>query len=365
MVARALVLSPQHALVAGGGAEDFELRIQTLFEQGQRHLVVDFSGVPSLDSRGIRTLVRAHTTAQRLGGSFKIVHPRPSVRELLTLTHLDKILGVYDSLDEASRRSLPWQRIGIVVGAVALCAALVWWDLYRPALGGGPDTSTFGSGIPSESAVVRPMLHPIESLLRLVVAALIGMLITAVHKPYVTDKPTRRSMQQAQVLLAVAGAMIMIIIGNSLARAFGIAGAASIIRFRTPVEDPKDVTILFLLMGLGMAAGLGGYAVAGLGTGFLCAFLLVLDRMSEQRGRLMRVDVIAEGPEFPTVYVQSVFARHRVSFETREVSLGDKMRVRYHANIPAAVALEDLGVEMMGGGAGVKSVTWEPAKEKD
>ena len=61
--------------------------------------------------------------------------------------------------------------------------------------------------------------------------------------------------------------MMMIIIGNSLARAFGIAGAAGIVRFRTPVDDPKDVTILFLLMGLGMATGLGAFAVAGLGDG--------------------------------------------------------------------------------------------------
>ena len=70
-------------------------------------------------------------------------------------------------------------------------------------------------------------------------------------------------MEQAQTLLCVSGAMMMIIIGNSLARAFGIAGAASIIRFRTPVDDPKDVTILFLLMGLGMSSGLG--AVRGRG----------------------------------------------------------------------------------------------------
>ena len=83
-------------------------------------------------------------------------------------------------------------------------------------------------------------------------------------------------MEQAQTLLCVSGAMMMIIIGNSLARAFGIAGAASIIRFRTPVDDPKDVTILFLLMGLGMSTGLGALAVAGLGTAFLCITLLVL-----------------------------------------------------------------------------------------
>ena len=68
MARRALVLSPQHALVAGGSAEAFELQVQTLYEQGHRHIVVDLSGVPDLDSRGVRALVRSHTTSQRLGG---------------------------------------------------------------------------------------------------------------------------------------------------------------------------------------------------------------------------------------------------------------------------------------------------------
>ena len=187
--------------------------------------------------------------------------------------------------------------------------------------------------------------------------------MTVVHRPYVPDTPMDRSMRQAQILLCVAGAMVMVIIGNSVARAFGIAGAASIIRFRTPVDDPKDVVILFLLMGLGMAAGVGAFAVAGLGTAFLCAFLMLLDRVIAQRSRTLRVDVIADGHEFPTAHVHSVFVRNRMAFETREVSLGDKTKVRYHATVPAAASLEDLGAQLMRAGAGVKSVAWEPVRD--
>src|SRR5205085_4813400 len=119
-------------------------------------------------------------------------------------------------------------------------------------------------------------LHPLQpfvELAKLVASVLIGALVTAIHQPAGRERP--RSLEQAQTLLCVSGAMMMIIIGNSLARAFGIAGAASIIRFRTPVDDPKDVTILFLLMSLGMSIGLGSLAVSGLGTAFLCVTLLV------------------------------------------------------------------------------------------
>lgn len=362
MAGRTLVLSPEHALVAGGPAEHFEFRVQQLFEQDVRHLVVDLRRVTRLDSRGVRTLVRGHSTAQRLGGTFKIVSPSAEVRAVLGLSHLDRVLGIYDSVDQARRRDWPWARLVLLVAGFAACAALIWWDMRADGAVAMPESSFPGSSV-TESSAVRPLLHPVSAVFRLFVAGFVGLLVTAVHKPYVSDRPTGRSMQQAQILLAVAGAMIMIIIGNSIARAFGIAGAASIIRFRTPVEDPKDVTILFLLMGLGMAAGLGAYAVAGLGTGFLCAFLLLLDRLGEQRARLMRVDVFADGREFPTDYVQGVFIRHRVTFETREVALGEKMRVRYHASIPPTLSLEDLGAELMAGGAGVKSVAWEPVKD--
>ena len=171
-------------------------------------------------------------------------------------------------------------------------------------------------------------------------------------------------MQHAQILLCVAGAMMMIIIGNSLARAFGIAGAASIVRFRTPVEDPKDVTIIFLLMSLGMASGLGAFAIAGLGTAFLCVFLFLLDRTSVRRTRALAVEVVAAGRDFPTDHVHNVFARNRIVFETREVSQGKETAVTYHALIDPSLSLDDLSAQLMAGGtAGVQSVSWEQPKK--
>ena len=76
-------------------------------------------------------------------------------------------------------------------------------------------------------------------------------------------------MEQAHVLLCLAGALTMLIVGDSLPRAFGIAGAAAIVRFRTPVEDPRDITVLYLLMALGMSAGLGLVSVSAVGTLFV------------------------------------------------------------------------------------------------
>jgi hypothetical protein len=169
-------------------------------------------------------------------------------------------------------------------------------------------------------------------------------------------------MEQAQTLLCVSGAMMMIIIGNNLARAFGIAGAASIIRFRTPVDDPKDVTILFLLMALGMATGLGSFAVAGLGTAFLCAALLTLDRFAGQTMRVMSVEILARGRQFPTTHVESVFARNQVVFEPREISQADDVTVKYHTWLDPRLSLDELSSQLMAADAGVESVSWEHPK---
>jgi uncharacterized membrane protein YhiD involved in acid resistance len=174
-----------------------------------------------------------------------------------------------------------------------------------------------------------------------------------------------QAMEHAQILLCVSGAAIMMIIGNSLARAFGIAGAASIIRFRTPVEDPKDITILFLLMALGMSAGLGSFAVAGLGTAFLCVLLTLLDSVGARKPRTMMVEIVAEGREFPTAHVQSVLARNRVIFEPREMSQGDEATLEYHATLDPSLSLEDLSAQLMAQGAGVQSVSWKPPKRND
>src|SRR5438477_6609308 len=86
-------------------------------------------------------------------------------------------------------------------------------------------------------------LHPFVELVKLIAAATMAIVVTYLNRRFRADRPLSRSLEHAQILLCVAGAMMMIIIGNSIARALGIAGAASIIRFRTPVEDPKDTVL--------------------------------------------------------------------------------------------------------------------------
>lgn len=82
-----------------------------------------------------------------------------------------------------------------------------------------------------------------------------------------------RSLVQALVVAGVVAAMLMLAIGNSLARGIGIVGTLALIRFRINLRDPLDMIFVFAAFGAGIAAGTHSYATASLGT---IIFLLVV-----------------------------------------------------------------------------------------
>jgi hypothetical protein len=284
------------------------------------------------------------------------------VRNEIGLLRLQDVLQIYDTLAAAQARPLPWRHVLTFATVATVGVFLVVVGMVWPSLGFPP------SEISADAAPLGPVNEPgpvwstpLYEFSKLVVAAIVGMLVTAVHRLYRSEREANPTLDQAQVLLCIAGALMMILISGSLARAFGIAGAASIIRFRTPIEDARDITVLFILMGLGMAAGLGGFALAGLGTLFLCAMLPVLNVFSSEKPRMMLVEIVASGRDFPFDHVHRVFALNQVLFEPREVSQGDEATVEYLTTLPAAASLEDLSSQLTAG-KGIGAVSWSPPK---
>lgn len=74
-------------------------------------------------------------------------------------------------------------------------------------------------------------------------------------------------------LLSMITAVVISVIGSNLARAFGLVGALSIIRFRTAIKEPMDIMYVFFSLAVGMAAGVGQYKMAFLGTAFISSVL--------------------------------------------------------------------------------------------
>ncbi|MBI4510674.1 MAG: DUF4956 domain-containing protein [Deltaproteobacteria bacterium] len=89
--------------------------------------------------------------------------------------------------------------------------------------------------------------------------------------------PVRPETAQAQVLTAMAGAMMVSVVGDSIARAFGLVGLGAFIRFRSGIKDPRDAAVMFVMIGVGMACGLGAFPLAVVATVFTAAVLVIFD----------------------------------------------------------------------------------------
>lgn len=191
-----LVLSPHEPLVERA-AEEFERQIQTVLAGGHHNLIIDLSEVPRIDEAGIRGLVRGYITAQRVGGSVRVVGANADVRAFLESLHLGSVFPMLDSIEAAQTRDWPWQAIAFVIGAVAFCAALVWGGEAQPESALTNTSPLDGS---AGAQTTFPGGPPVLALIKLIAATGIGLLVTAVHRPSLREKPLNRSMEQAQVL---------------------------------------------------------------------------------------------------------------------------------------------------------------------
>ncbi len=129
-----------------------------------------------------------------------------------------------------------------------------------------------------------------EVVLNLALAFLLGMIVSWVYKKTHKGLSYSQSFMLTTVFVTVIVAMVIMVIGNNLARAFALVGALSIIRFRTVVKDTKDTAYVFWGLAAGLAAGTSNYFLAIAGTSIISTIALILD--STNYGTLYKSEFI-------------------------------------------------------------------------
>ena len=114
----------------------------------------------------------------------------------------------------------------------------------------------------------------------LTVALTCGLFISLVYRWTHTESHYSTRLVNSLVALPMITAIVIMVIGNNLARAFGLVGAMSLIRFRTAIRDPEDITFIFFSLATGMAAGVGLHLTAITGTIFVSIVMYILSRVS-------------------------------------------------------------------------------------
>lgn len=129
---------------------------------------------------------------------------------------------------------------------------------------------------------------------------------------------------QTQILMAVVAGAMMMVVGDSAARAFGIFAAASLVRFRTNIRDPKEITVLLVCLGVGLACGVGRWDMAIILTVFVLIALAVLEHFEQfQVFRSMEITVQTRNVEETNELLKQLFERHEFDYELRELDRED------------------------------------------
>ena len=201
-----------------------------------------------------------------------------------------------------------------------------------------------------------------HAVIRLPLAALLGTVLAVRPKRRGTP-PRQPAVIQTQIILAIVGAVVMLVVGTNLARAFGVVGAAGLVRYRAKVEDPKDAGVMLSTLAVGLASGVGQYVMAVLSAVFILAALWVIESFEPAGKKFFQLKIkMGDDTDRRTKDVEAILRRHRVEFE---LATSSDEEVSYDVHVPLETDRDRITTAILkldpGGHA---SVEWDEKKPK-
>ena len=191
---------------------------------------------------------------------------------------------------------------------------------------------------PKHSTTILERTPPFEEQVRDLHQAVTRLPIAVLLACVLALRPRRRGTPprqppviQTQIILAIVGAVVMLVVGSSLARAFGIVGAAGLVRYRAKIEDPKDAGVMLSTLAVGLASGVGMWLLATFATGFILLVLWIVESFEPKAKKLFTLKVKAKDPAALKTRLEQLLTRNHVRFELRGTSTEE---LHYEVRIP-------------------------------
>ncbi|RAV23128.1 DUF4956 domain-containing protein [Paenibacillus contaminans] len=170
----------------------------------------------------------------------------------------------------------------------------------------------------TEAATDLTLTHAILTIL---ISILLGLIISFTYMKTSLRSGYSPNFTLTMVVLPAIVAVIILLIGSNIARAFSLAGAFSIIRFRSAPGDPKDIAYVLLTMAAGLAVGVGSFGYAALFTVCLCVLMFILNvtkfGLKKSAQRLLKV-TIPEDLAYEEAF-DEVFKKFNIVYELKKV----------------------------------------------
>ena len=226
------------------------------------------------------------------------------------------------------------------------------------------------SQLPPELTSVIPDI--LETHAEMVIHAVLALPLAALFGAALAFRPRRRGTPprsapviQTQIVLAIVGATVMLVVGASLARAFGIVGAANLIRYRAKIDDPKDAGVMLATLSLGLACGVELYGLAAFATLFILVVLWAIESFEPERLKVFELKVTGSDPTALRADVESILRRNSVKYELR--SAGAKELV-YETQLPLVFRTDRVANAILklheGNDVNDIEVAWDEKKKK-
>ena len=156
--------------------------------------------------------------------------------------------------------------------------------------------------------------------------------------------PRQSQVVQTQLILSIIGALVMIVVGTSLARAFGVVGAAGLVRYRAKIDDPKDAGVMLTTLAVGLACGIGVYGLAVFATVFLMGVLWVIESFEPSARQEFILEIKSKDAAKLQPTVESLLRRRRVKYELRE---SKPEEFSYLVQMPMDVKTDGISAEII------------------
>jgi uncharacterized membrane protein YhiD involved in acid resistance len=213
----------------------------------------------------------------------------------------------------------------------ALALVLVWPLAFAAAHAQQPDPAPLNNPAPQQSTPPDTIAEILDALVRLPLAAALGAALAL--RPRRRGTPPRQpAVVQTQIILAIVGAVVMLVVGTNLARAFGVVGAAGLVRYRAKIADPKDAGVMLSTLAVGLASGVGLYAIAAFSAAFILVALWIIESFEPKTRESFTVKVkMGDDTDSRRGDIEGILRRFRIDFE---LSSSSDEEVCYDVNVP-------------------------------
>jgi uncharacterized membrane protein YhiD involved in acid resistance len=226
-----------------------------------------------------------------------------------------------------------------------------------------------GEQSPTPSSAPRDWFTTLATVtIRLTLAALLSAMLAFRPRRFSLHVKRNPFVAQTQILLAVTASALMMIVGDSTARAFGIFGAASLVRFRTNIKDPKEISVLLLSLAIGLSTGVGRVELGIILSVFVLLLLWSLEyRESEQVTRALELTVKTRNIGTTQDALLELFRKHEFDAELRTIDRPDDKDsmgiIVYYMSVNPSASLDRVSQEILAADPkNVDSVEWDEQK---